>query len=110
MGKYSASFRQISQRPRPWEIHPVWSGIGCLLLILLPILSFAAARLLVQENMRQQWVLIPRYMWYGFFIAPFGQIYLVDIAIAILLLVVFFGLLTVIYSFIIRIFNPRYGS
>jgi hypothetical protein len=107
VSKYIASFRQLTQKPRPWDIHPVWSGIGCVMLIVLPILSFAATRLLVQENMRQQWVYIPRYMWYGFFVAPVGRIYLVDLALTILLLVVIFGLVTVIYSLFFRIFRPR---
>lgn len=107
MSKYSASFRQLTQKPRPWEIHPVWSGIGCLLLILLPILSFAAARLLVQENMSQRWISIPRFMWYGLAIPPVGQVYLVDLALAILLLAVIFAVVTVIYSLLYRLFAPR---
>jgi hypothetical protein len=107
MGKYSASFRLLTQKPRLWEVHPVWSGIGCLLLILLPILSFAAARLLVQENARQQMVYIPPYMWYGFTLPPIGRVYLVDIALAILLLVVIFGLLTMLYSLVYRMFAPK---
>ena len=107
MGKYSASFKQVFQKPRPWEIHPVWRGIGCLLIILLPILSLAASRLLIQENSRQQWVSVPRFLWFGFTMPAIGRIYLVDLAVSILLLAVIFGILTVIYSLIFRIFAPR---
>ena len=36
------NFAQI-QQPEDKGIHPIWRGIGCLLLILIPIIAFAAA-------------------------------------------------------------------
>jgi hypothetical protein len=33
--------------PFPWTVHPIWRGIGCLLLILLPIIAFGLAELLL---------------------------------------------------------------
>lgn len=35
---------------RPWKIHPIWRGIGCVWLILLPILSFTGAKMTVQSG------------------------------------------------------------
>jgi len=44
---------QRYKRPQPkerrWRIHPIWRGIGCLLLILIPIVAFAAGDLLVEN-------------------------------------------------------------
>lgn len=27
----------------PWEVHPIWRGIGCVFMVLIPILSFGVA-------------------------------------------------------------------
>jgi hypothetical protein len=44
MGKYERfdNFAQM-QQPKNKGIHPIWRGIGCLMLILIPIIAFAAA-------------------------------------------------------------------
>ena len=34
---------------RPWSVHPIWRGIGCLWLVLLPVMSYAGAYLLVRK-------------------------------------------------------------
>jgi hypothetical protein len=33
--------------PFPWTVHPIWRGIGCLLMILLPIIAYGLAELLL---------------------------------------------------------------
>jgi hypothetical protein len=38
---FSSSSNRGSQG-RPWKIHPVWRGIGCALLVLIPLMSWAA--------------------------------------------------------------------
>ena len=44
MGKYERfdNFAQV-QQPEDKGLHPIWRGIGCLMLILIPIIAFAAA-------------------------------------------------------------------
>ena len=32
--------RYRNRGPFPWRIHPIWRGIGCLLLILVPLISY----------------------------------------------------------------------
>jgi len=34
---------------RPWKIHPVWRGIGCIWLVILPVMSYAASWLIIRE-------------------------------------------------------------
>ena len=44
MGKYDRFERyQDMQQPAASRIHPIWRGIGCMMLILIPIIAFAAA-------------------------------------------------------------------
>jgi hypothetical protein len=40
MSRYHAN---IKKEERPWNIHPIWRGIGCVWLALLPVMAYAAA-------------------------------------------------------------------
>lgn len=40
---------------RPWKIHPIWRGIGFLMWILVPIMAGAAAVLLTEIGFEQHW-------------------------------------------------------
>jgi hypothetical protein len=122
MGKY-ASY-QIKRPERPWKIHPVWRGIGCAMSILVPILSYAGAVLVVRANFQNRWLAVPAEIagWINFapvyqyvpvlrsFLLSLGRIYYLDIILAVLFIMVAFGLLTVVYSMLYRITGvPRYG-
>jgi hypothetical protein len=111
--KYGRYEKQMQPKKRPWEIHPIWRGIGCLLLILIPILSYAGAVLLVKANVDHRWV--P---------APFELMRTVDIPIvlisidhlfanlmvAVLLMLIGFGILMMFYSLLYSVLGPpRYG-
>ena len=49
MSKYNV---RVHQKPkeRKWKVHPFWRGFGCLWMILLPIMSFAGAKLIVRSG------------------------------------------------------------
>jgi len=53
--KYSRFDRSIRAKPRPYRIHPLWQGIGCVMMFLIPIMSYAGSILLVQANMENGW-------------------------------------------------------
>lgn len=59
MGRYTKFSTKVQMRDRPWEVHPIWKGIGCLLIILIPVMSYAGAVLLVEANLTQNWVPAP---------------------------------------------------
>ena len=60
MTKYTQYSRRPSEKPRPWRVHPIWRGIGCILMILIPVMSYAGAYLLVQMDKKNGWIPIPR--------------------------------------------------
>ena len=39
----------IKKEERPWKIHPIWRGIGCIWLALLPVMAYAAAWLITRQ-------------------------------------------------------------
>ena len=110
MSKYNQTYRRPTPKSLPWRVHPIWRGIGCILVILIPIISFAGAKILVQENLEQKWVHIPGELSGSFNVPSVGQIMFAELAVAVILMVLGFGLLTVAYALIYRVFGPSpYG-
>lgn len=112
MSKYEKYNPRSRQAERPWDVHPIWRGIGCIMMILIPILSYAAAVLLVEENLQQKWLPIPREFAQAVTIPMIGTFpYLyANLLVAAVLSLIGFGILTVLYSFIYSLLGPsRYG-
>jgi len=49
MGFSAQKYRKERQN-KPWEIHPIWRGIGCALILLIPIMAWFAASVILQSN------------------------------------------------------------
>lgn len=122
MGKY-AKYQIPKTKPQP-KVHPVWRGIGCLLWILIPLISYASAVLLVgylssigsiPAGLLGRVELAP-WAWKSIILRPFAQfIYSLDNLWAVLIffavfLVLTIGIFTTLYSFLYRQFGPpRYS-
>jgi hypothetical protein len=94
------------QKERTHEIHPVWRGIGCMMLILIPIMAYAGASLLLDANFRNHWVPVPLE-----FRGPpqFPYLY-ARLGMTLLVSMLGFGVLVMLYSIVYRIAGPaRYG-
>jgi hypothetical protein len=51
-----------TRKPRDEEkrkVHPVWRGIGCISIVVIPILSYVAATQLIINREQIPWVMIP---------------------------------------------------
>jgi hypothetical protein len=123
VGKYAKyEYKQI--KPRRWKVHPIWRGIGVVLIILVPILSYSGAYLVVRENFKSQWFSVPVDLMRSVNFAPMlrflpelsglvasiGRVYYIDLALTALFMVVGFGILTILYSFLYKTMGPsRYG-
>jgi hypothetical protein len=120
MGQY---YRQPP--PKSSAPHPIWNGLGCLLLIVVPVMSIALSVLIVSLAVDNNWPIpyqllghptFPSY----FFITPalasiFGGIASVNnlyayIAVSAVFMLLLFGIVSFLYSFVYRIAGPsRYG-
>ncbi len=123
MTKYSKyEFHQIEKKP--WTVHPIWRGIGCILIVLIPVLSYLGATYVVRENFKMQWFSVPvelsRHLDLSFIwrFLPFlrtslgglEDLYNLDILLTLAFLIVGFGLLSVVYSMMYSAVGPsRYG-
>jgi hypothetical protein len=116
MSKY-IQYRQA--RPKPRGIHPIWRGIGCLMMLIIPALSFGAAMLTVDAI----WTRLPYWMLAPVYLPLFMYNYLPDLTrllapvlakerlvaylIFTLFLIIFMsGILSVAYAILYKIIGP----
>ncbi len=85
-------------------VHPVWRGLGFLLLGLIAVMSYAGANLLVEANKTKGWIVVPKEISGGVSWAP--DLY-AELVVAFFLAVIGFGILTIVYSIIYRITRPK---
>ena len=52
MTSYDKYNPRANMPSRPYRVHPIWRGIGCFMMVLIPVMSYAGAVLLVEENGR----------------------------------------------------------
>jgi len=106
MGRRSTFYQK--ETPKRREVHPVWRGIGCIMMILIPGIGWASARLLLREG--------PKFGFNDFILtgwistSGYPLLY-VEIGMTIFLSLVLY-LLFMFVSFIINqaMGPPRYGS
>ncbi len=101
MGKFSKYETTAQKKEAPWKIHPIWRGIGCLMMLVIPAMAYAGAKLLVAAN---RWVPVPS----DLLARPLGlPVSLAEIIVWILLLFIGFGIFVVFYSLIYRVMGPK---
>jgi hypothetical protein len=124
MGKYTTHSRQ-APKPRNVGVHPVMRGIGCIMIVVVPLLAYGAAVLLVNYGLRQGWP-IPS-TWLGSVtihplllglrnLAPIWNFLLqqnnlvANLIFAVAITIVIGGIMSILYGYIYSIFGPpRYG-
>ncbi len=100
------------QAPLPKEsklnpkVHPIWRGVGFALMILAPIMAYAATLLFLEANATQNLIKWPEQL----IVQWQDPLILVKVVVTLFLTVVFMIVLQLIYFIIMRIVAPpRYG-
>lgn len=110
--KWSQYEDRAQSMPRPWEIHPAWRGIGCILMVIIPVMAYAGAVLLIQANFRNGWIALPQLMVRPVFVPQVGTIPHLygTLATAVILALAGFAVLTIIYAVMYNLAGPpKYG-
>ena len=97
--QYQRDVREVQERP-----HPVWRGIRFLLLGVVAVMSYAGANLLVEANKTNHWIAVPPEISAGVSFAP--DLYS-ELIVAFFLMMIGFGVITIVYSIIYRVTRPR---
>jgi hypothetical protein len=101
MGKYEAY--QSRRKPMPKrEIHPIWRGIGFVMIILIPFMSYIGTLIILEENAKRGWFGIPADL-----ISPYVEPLLyVKIMLTVTLLFIFYSIFLFITALMNRILAP----
>ena len=122
MTNYNNSMNKRSA-PRP-EPHPIWRGIGCVINVIIPVISFAAAYMLIETGAQLGWPIpyqlmghpaIHPLLWkisalvplWGF-IQQQNNLYAV-LTLALLFTVILEAITSMFYAVMYRSAIPRYG-
>lgn len=124
MGKYQTSSRKVTPE-RNREVHVAWRGIGCLMMLVIPIISIAAAVLTINYGLENGWVIpyqllgYPRYPDWFYLSNGLMQVlspitntphFYAYAVTTFLYMLVFGGIVSIIYAFTYRLVGPsRYG-
>ncbi|TFG95047.1 MAG: hypothetical protein E4H13_13940 [Calditrichales bacterium] len=102
MGRYEQYDRDVKKDPK--SVHPIWRGIGFLLLGLIAVMSYAGANILVEANKTKGWIAVPVGIRGG---VPWAPDLYAELIVMFFLTMIGFGLITIIYSLIYKISRPR---
>lgn len=51
---------EIPPKPRDLPVHPIWRGIGCLIVAVIPVILFTVAGMLIENRAKLPWLIIPQ--------------------------------------------------
>ena len=112
MTKYNQFYRKELAGIHARKIHPVWRGIGCILMVLIPVLSYAGAVLLVQANQQQGWLRMPPEFLRTVTLPLLGSVphLVANLGVALLLILAGFAFVMIVYTLVYRFLGPsRYA-
>lgn len=123
MSKYT--YKYSRPQPRTQELHPIWRGIGCILIVVVPLLSCGLATWVIPSIIYlyelPAWVtdpiVLPNFL-FGFpvlvnLLAPLTYIEMpvAKLLLTLLLTLLLGGLLSAVYSIVYSIIGPpRYSD
>jgi hypothetical protein len=108
MAKYqSYQKRDTGPKEKPY-LHPIWRGVGFVMMVLIPVVSIAAGQYIFEQNKIEHWFGIPSWLVIRFF--KFDPFILAKAVLILFLMVIITSVLYTLSVFIIRVFGaPRYG-
>lgn len=124
MTSYNNSMNKRSA-PRPESPHPIWRGLGCLISLIIPVISYAGAVLLIETGAALGWPIpyqlmgrpvVNPLLWKISSLAPLwtfiqsqNNLYAI-LSLALFFIVVLASLTSLIYAFMYRsVGAQRYG-
>jgi hypothetical protein len=107
MPKYTKYGMINDDKPEKPKVHPIWRGIGCILLVVNPVISYVAADYFITNKETYTWVIIPEKLIVNSLPDP---LLLVKIFYTAIIVAVLYSLLTII-TFLLNSFfgKSKYG-
>jgi hypothetical protein len=124
MGKYRSSATR-RQKPKDQGPHFVWRGLGCVMMIIIPVISYAAATLTIDYGLAHNWAIpyqllgaprLPALLYKSnAIVALFSPLLKIQhlyayLAVGVLYMMFISGVISIIYAAVYRVLGPsRWG-
>jgi hypothetical protein len=86
------------------HVHPVWRGIGFVMMIFIPILSYLASSVILEANSTEHWFPIPKEFVIRWQTEPY---ILMKLFITAILCFIIYALFNLITFFMMALFGPK---
>ena len=108
MAKHNRFRKDLPTAPNKLPLHPIWRGIGCIMAVILPVVSFILSTILFQNRDKFNWMLVPPELMLNNY--PKDPLLLAKIVYAAIILFLIIAVLALVTFFISKIFAPsNYG-
>lgn len=105
-GSFEAE-QQRKIREAHQEVHPIWRGVGLILIFLTPIMGYFGALAILDQNKKMNWFQIPT----EYLASGADSLLYVKIGLTIIIGLLFYFFLQFITFILYRLFGPsRYGA
>lgn len=106
---------------RPYDVHPIWRGIGCFMMILIPLMAIVGAMVMIDEGTKAGWPIPQELLGYPHLPAMAYQLPVIDnialaissvnnlygiIVISLVFMVLGFAIISTVYSIAFRVMGP----
>lgn len=101
-------FHDSSPKVKKYDVHPVWRGVGCLLMMIVPVMAYAGSVLLLEANARNGWMPVGSELLQTVAVPVLGAIphLYANLILTVVLSLIGFSLLTVVFAVFTRIVAP----
>lgn len=85
------------------EIQPIWRGAGCILIVILPLISYTISTIVIDNKKISTWIIIPKEIIVPKFSDP---LILVKLLYTIIFIFILFFIIVAIVFFVNKVFGP----
>lgn len=104
MGRDTWRYRaQERERAKKKRMNPIWRGVGCLMIVFLTLAGYGFADWFLRANATSGWIAIPPVFLYPPFAPWLPHGMLVKIVVAILFMLMSYGLVSTVYAILFPI-------
>lgn len=104
MSKHNMFRTELPPKPSKLPIHPIWRGIGCIMISVIPLASYLISSMLIDSREKYAWLIVPEDLIMNKY--PKDPLIVVRVLYALIILLVFIALMSLIISLIMKIFAP----
>lgn len=104
MAKHNMYQSEIPPKPSKLPVHPIWRGIGCILIAVLPLASYFVTSIFIDNKEKYPWLIIPEDLLLKNY--PKDPLIIVRIVYALVFLIAVMAILSLFVSIIMKLFSP----